>query len=89
MGVKLLPLRRAMWAPEAVTEEAVTRSMSMNSTLSHPERVASGGLMLSSSIFLNRFYRIDRIDRGFFVKIGGGDKSVTNFCSILCVFGGV
>ena len=30
-----------------------------------------------------------RFDSGFFVKIGGGDKSVTNFCSILCVFGGV
>ena len=47
-----MPLRRATWAPEAVTEEAVTRLMSMNSTLSHPESVASGELMLSSSIFL-------------------------------------
>ena len=89
MGVKSWPLRRATWAPEAVTVEAVTRSMSMNSTLSHPERVASGGLMLSSSIFLIDFIELIELIAVFFVKIGGGDKSVTNFCSILCVFGGV
>ena len=89
MGVKLLPLRRATWAPEAVTEEAVTRSMSMNSTLSHPESVASGGLMLSSSIFLIDFIELIELIEVFFVKIGGGDKFRINFCSILCVFGGV
>ena len=85
MGVKLLPLRRATWAPEAVMVKSETRSMSANSALSHPERVASGGLMLSSSIFLNSFYRKDRIDSGFFVKKNGGDKIRINFCSGLCV----
>ena len=75
MGVKLLPLRRATWAPEAVTEEAVTRSMSMNSTLSHPESVASGGLMLSSSIFLIDFIELIELIAVFSLKKTVGTKS--------------
>lgn len=46
------PERGDTRAPEEVTVVNRTWSTLMNSTLSHPESVASGGLMLSSSIFL-------------------------------------
>lgn len=48
-----------------------------------------GGIDVEFFHFFRDLIENYRFDSGFFVKIGGGDKSVTNFCSVLCVFGGV